>query len=302
MLMNGYKELLERLPLSTIEYAFAYGSAAFQQKGEDKEDKMVDFILSTNDPLLFHKENIKRNPSHYSLLRLIGAKALSNFQTRFAARVYFNTRVKASSRRMKYGIITTEDLNRDLLDWQWLYVSGRLHKPVLDVNIFSIISLLLLPDSFTLEELYEEIVALSYSGDFRMCIGEDRNKVKKIVHGSMAELSDIYLPLLTNDSRIVVQNGNVTIYHRLNLLPSAVLSAVKKNWNKKNKLQKDTEEVLFLLAHRHDVSSHVLAAISSIIAPVAISQTVKNAVSAGFTRSVIYGVSKLSKMIRSLKR
>uniref|UniRef100_A0A0K0DBH9 Phosphatidate cytidylyltransferase, mitochondrial n=2 Tax=Angiostrongylus cantonensis TaxID=6313 RepID=A0A0K0DBH9_ANGCA len=318
--LDLYKELLERLPLSTVEYAFAYGSGALQQKDENKAEKMIDFILCTNDPVIFHTENIQKNPSHYSLLRWIGAKPLSRFQTGLAARVYYNTHVKVGSRQMKYGVVTTEDLNQDLLDWRWLYVSGRLHKPVLDVTAIKSnleenrrsalhTALLLLPDSFLLEELYEKIVSLSYSGDFRMFIGEDRDKVKKIVHGSMMELSDIYGPLLANDSKLVVQNGNVlqdgstpAIYHRLNLLPSTVLNAIKKNWNKRNKLQKDTEEVLFSLAHRHDVSTHVSSAISSIVAPAALSQTLKNAASAGFSRSVIYSISKLMKMARSLTR
>lgn len=134
MLLKEYKELLERLPLSTVEYAFAYGSGALQQKDENKAEKMIDFILCTNDPVVFHTENIQKNPSHYSLLRWIGAKPLSRFQTGLAARVYYNTHVKVGSRQMKYGVVATEDLNQDLLDWRWLYVSGRLHKPVLDVS------------------------------------------------------------------------------------------------------------------------------------------------------------------------
>lgn len=69
MSLKEYEDLLSVLPLSTVDYAFAYGSGALQQKGENKADKMIDFILSTSDPVVFHEENLKNNPSHYSLLR-----------------------------------------------------------------------------------------------------------------------------------------------------------------------------------------------------------------------------------------
>ncbi|KAK6730069.1 hypothetical protein RB195_006869 [Necator americanus] len=303
MSVKEYEELLGVIPLSTVDYAFAYGSGALQQKGENKSEKMVDFILSTNDPVRFHAENLERNPSHYSLLRCIGPNALAKYQTNLAARIYYNTHVPVGARRMKYGVIATDDLNQDLLDWKWLYVAGRLHKPVLDA------ALLLLPDSFALEELYRNVVALSYTGDFRMIVGEDKSKINKIVQGSMEELNRVYDPILSEDPKVVVQNGNVlqdgstaAIYHRLNLLPSTVLNSIQRNWNKRNKWQKDTEEVLFSLAHRHDVASHVSVAISSIVAPVAFSQSVKNAVTAGFTRSILYSLAKLAKMVKSVTR
>src|SRR5688572_9877207 len=98
---------------------------------------------------------------------------------------------------MKYGVISTQRFEQDLLQWDSLYIAGRLHKPVLRLrtatadasdrhceillhrNLLSALrtSLLLLPETFTEFELFSMISSLSYDGDIRMGVGENPMKV-----------------------------------------------------------------------------------------------------------------------------
>ena len=41
---------------------------------------------------------------------------------------------------VKYGVISVQDLVDDLMQWKWLYVSGRLHKPVSNMLILHVSS------------------------------------------------------------------------------------------------------------------------------------------------------------------
>lgn len=71
----------------------------------------------------------------------------------------------ARAQVIKYGVVGTDMLLRDLREWDMLYIAGRLHKPVLhltadaelaaaaDANLGSALAagLLLLPDRFSTE-------------------------------------------------------------------------------------------------------------------------------------------------------
>lgn len=126
---------------------------------------MVDLLLCVDDPVVWHEENLRRNPEHYSFLRWMGAGTIARVQM-WGAGVYYNTHVKltgsdlvswseltlselhrlgsdctscvcsccsASSQTFKYGVVATPSLLKDLKDWNQLHVAGRLHKPVLPI-------------------------------------------------------------------------------------------------------------------------------------------------------------------------
>ena len=177
---------------------FAYGSGVFQQDNHrDLSQNMTDFIIGVEDSQSWHRENLRLHPGHYSgLARLGGPGRVAACQDQYGARLYFNTLVPwADKGKIKYGVIQRQHLEDDLLTWRTLYVAGRLHKPVkvlesdpslqaaLNANLCAAVtaSLLLLPQRFTEEELFLNLAAISYTGDFRMVVGEDKNKVANIV-------------------------------------------------------------------------------------------------------------------------
>lgn len=322
--LDELKQLLSCLPHETIDLAFAYGSGALPQTSSDLKRNMVDFIVAVSDAEEFHRENLKRNRRHYSAIKYFGATANATFQRKYAAHVFYNTLVRTSSgRQIKYGLIETGHLIADLLDWDYLYVSGRLHKPTLrltepksmelesalDVNLKSAVhaALLLLPEQFTLEQLFTKIAALSYQGDFRSTVGEDKNKVANIVKANMARFDALYSPYLAANERVVVsgqrveQDGSTTAaYHHLNLLPTAVLWRIQESVNRHQKWNRDLEEVIFSLAHRRDYSTVVDSAISSIVRHSSRTQSLKNVVTAGVWKTTVYALRKLGKMARSM--
>jgi translocator assembly and maintenance protein 41 len=103
---------------------------------------------------------------------------------------------------VKYGVISTSSLHKDLSSWETLYISGRLQKPhlpllppstlgaALESNKKTALSLalILLGPRFTEYQLWEKIAGISYAGDPRMSIpgAENPEKVRNIVRGEGA--------------------------------------------------------------------------------------------------------------------
>ncbi|RXG61889.1 Phosphatidate cytidylyltransferase, mitochondrial [Armadillidium vulgare] len=104
---------------------------------------MIDFVLAVENPLEWHSRNLDKNPSHYSMLKYVGPKYISKVQNSFGAKVYYNTLIPTQN----------DNENEEL-------------KNALKINLYSALrtALLILPETFTEQQLYTTIAGLSYSG------------------------------------------------------------------------------------------------------------------------------------------
>lgn len=197
LLDDDITALLEKFP--AVQFAFAYGSGVIQQGSYNYSNEndlpMIDMVFVVEDAELWHRQNMVNNPDHYTTPFRMSASTIATIQ-QVGAGLWYNTHVpmnitRTPSRLIKYGVMTKDSMIHDLMDWKWLYAAGRLHKPVrimkehhklqqaMQYNFESAVrtSLLLLPPLFTEKQLYTQIAGLSYSGDPRMLVAENPNKV-----------------------------------------------------------------------------------------------------------------------------
>ncbi|KAK9459747.1 mitochondrial matrix Mmp37-domain-containing protein [Lipomyces oligophaga] len=215
-----------------IRYAFAYGSGVFSQGQSYTKKPQIDMIFGVTYSQHWHSLNLSQYPDHYSGMRHLGSRAISVLQDRVGAGVYFNTFVEINGLVIKYGVVNIDTLCYDLLSWDSLYLSGRLHKPVKILrddprvrlanqrNLFSVIrtALLLLPETFTDVQLYETIASISYMGDPRMKMGaENPHKVRNIVQNQKEHFYRLYAPLIDNLPNIHIASGYDGISDKITL-------------------------------------------------------------------------------------
>jgi translocator assembly and maintenance protein 41 len=236
--------ILETFP-QPLRCAFAYGSGVFPQseagpehtkKPESKSGrKMIDLVLAVNHPAHWHGINMAENKKHYSTMaRFIGSIGVEYIQ-KVGAGLWYNPYIKIEDEIVKYGVMDINTLCQDLLDWDTLYISGRMHKPVAllatdarvrlaqQVNLTSALrtSLLLLPERFTEVELYTQIASISYTGDFRMSVpgGENADKVRNIVLGQREMFRRLYSGLIRSLETIHVEE---TRHNRFQMIVSMI--------------------------------------------------------------------------------
>ncbi|XP_064823533.1 phosphatidate cytidylyltransferase, mitochondrial isoform X3 [Oncorhynchus masou masou] len=302
-----YRRILSQFP-QDISLAFAYGSGVFKQNGTSQGQmgkNMLDFVFAVDDPVTWHTMNLMQNRKHYSVLKFLGPRKISRIQEEHGAGVYYNTLVPVDGRIMKYGVISTDSLIDDLLHWKTMYIAGRLHKPVkilvqgengkmraaLVGNLKSAVtaSFLMLPESFSEEDLLLQIAGLSYAGDFRMVIGEDRSKVANIVKENVQHFRILYNNILQECPQVVYkpQQGKLEVdkspegqFVQLMALPRTLQQRITRLVDPPGK-NRDVEEILLQVAQDPDCGSVVQQGISSIVKSSSITQTAKGIATAG---------------------
>ncbi|XP_023417689.1 phosphatidate cytidylyltransferase, mitochondrial isoform X3 [Cavia porcellus] len=245
---------------------------------------------------------------------------ITSVQNNYGAGVYYNTLILCDGRLIKYGVISTRALMEDLLGWNNLYIAGRLQKPVkivamnedvtlrsaLDKNLKSAVTaaFLMLPESFSEEELFVKIAGLSYAGDFRMVIGEEKAKVLNIVKPNVAHFRELYGSILQEDPQVVykIQQGHLEIdkspegqFTQLMTLPKTLQQQINRIMDPPGK-NRDVEETLLQVAHDPDCGDVVRLGLSAIVRPSCIRQSAKGIFTAGLKKSMIYSSLKLRKM------
>lgn len=317
-----YYRILSKFP-QNFTFCFAYGSAVKPQIGNQKKHNMIDLIYCVDNSYRWHGANIEKNPSHYSALRYMGKGFVARFQENWGAKVYFNTlvEIKEENVTIKYGVVSQKDLIADLLDWNDLYLAGRLHKPIeiikqtnssqlqnaLLSNLRSAVhtALLILPETFTEYDFYFAISNLSYAGDFRMTFGENKNKVRNIVQPQLISFRELYRPILqqfhayvdfpSGDSQCHQDLHPETKLHHLMQLPMVPQQRIVKFWNHGGP-QQDMEEVLRALAYDIDCAVILRQILKDLVWQSSVRQSLKGIMTAGFLKSIRYSAKKIAKM------
>lgn len=234
---TGLGSLLKILP--PVDFCCVYGSSLHPNNND--KSSMEDYILGVSNPQQWHSENLKMNRHHYAswMASLGGEKMITKVADNIGVGVHFNPFVSWNNKMYKYGVVQMDDLTQDMLNWENLYLSGRLQKPVriivdnmdmqnvnlVNLRAASAAALLLLPSKFTERELYAKICSLSYMGDLRMLFAEDKNKVRKIVDGQFELFRNMYNPIVEEFVNKQLLKLSSSSDHQMNISQDCSLSA-----------------------------------------------------------------------------
>ena len=227
-----------------------YGSGVKNQEGyTDDIKRQIDLILTVNDIYEFHKLNFKKYPNIYSN---IGIKLIKHVNS-IGTDINYVSNIDYKNNTYKIGVINKNDLSKDLITWDNMYMAGRCQKPISTLkirdkvkneiiynrlNALKIALLLNHNKTITEQELYETICSLSYIGDIRMTMHcENPDKIKNIVNGSKIEFREIYNEV--NDNLFDIKNNIIStntdkILNSILDIPDSLLKYLHKHMDLNN--------------------------------------------------------------------
>ena len=263
--------------------AFGYGSGIFKQLGYDNKEKpQIDLILVVENLRKWHEENIKKNPKDYSLIGKNFFLKADMKKIKGLTGITYQSNIEYKNHLFKYGIIEYKDFIENLDTWNSFYVPGRLQKPILILKSNETIDNLIIKNRRNackigllclsekkLTNLYLTICSLSYTGDTRMKVAENPNKVNNIVGASFAKFNEMY-----DFNDLYTKNGeNIEYELHLDDLPD-LLKNVKKT----------KEDILNYLYELNKKESF--------------NQTLKGLKTNGIIKSAKYGFAKILKKFK----
>jgi translocator assembly and maintenance protein 41 len=154
------------------------------------------------------------------------------------------------------------------------------------------------------------IARVSYSGDLRMLVGENRQKCFNIVRPQMRRFARLYKPYLIKETldkylECDFETGqcgqylnHATIYHHLNQLPKNLIKTMMTRRLTPRSHFYDTEEYVLKLTNRVDYKEIVADAVKSIVTYTSTVQAAKGVLTAGWLKTVNYSMRKLRKMLK----
>lgn len=347
-----------------VVYAFGYGSGVISQEDEEatttnttsshnkEETKVVDMILVVDNAHEFHAANYRTHPRQYikglfgrgdpvsratwlqchdlNLNILTCLPDSLKFQN---PKLWFNL---LPSQNIKYGVVELRDLIVDLVDWKYLYVAGRMHKPTIPFcNKQQQPSIKVVPDdtlnvqyqqqthnlpaalsaallliqrqspsgnnvdghtSASVESIYTCIAGLSYAGDVRISLGAEDPNKIKKLVGRGGGGTQQQLQRF---NKLYEQS-------RDRLVRQGILSIDSRDtsiwtWDSANpKAQSQIISYLPKLLQQKMIqhsNKDLHEQIISIVGPSTRYQTLKGVATAGISQSVKYSLRKLSKGI-----
>ncbi|KAJ1914112.1 Mitochondrial translocator assembly and maintenance protein 41 [Mycoemilia scoparia] len=323
-----------------VRYAIAYGSGVYKQAGYDnegslgngKEKPMIDLIFGVSHPEHWHALNMQQHPDHYSGLTRFGSGAVAFVGEKLGAGVYYNTDVEIEGMRVKYGVTSVRNLTGDLLNWETLYLAGRMHKPTLvirddpfvrvcgQVNLANAIrvALLMLPKNFTEQELFTTVAGISYTGDARMKVGgENPNKVDNIVSGQLPIMKKFYssiieglhnLEYISDDilQQDISPKARAAMFRKL---PKSIYENLVIQYRRAGGYvpvgqvgQSESQvevEMTEAIVKDDRIKEFTHSALKSIISTPAITQSIKGVLTAGFSKSYQYAMAKRQKALKA---